>query len=116
MIDYAAEQYGLHCVLSGGPDAIEADMAHAIERHCRHKPTNLVGRTGLKELLALLDGAELMISPDTGPAHMATTVDTPVIGLFASSNRFRTGPYLSLDTTVDGDDEIAIMPAVAGGA
>ncbi|MGM0564599.1 MAG: glycosyltransferase family 9 protein [Pseudomonadota bacterium] len=101
VIDYAAEQYGLHCVLSGGPDAIETDMARAIEGHCRHKPANLVGKTGLKELLALLDGAELMISPDTGPAHMATTVDTPVIGLFASSNRFRTGPYLSLDWAVD---------------
>ena len=41
-----------------------------------------------------------MLAPDSGPAHMATTQGTPVIGLYAHSNPKRTGPYLSLDTTV----------------
>jgi heptosyltransferase I len=35
-----------------------------------------------------------VIAPDTGPAHMAVTVGTPVIGLYAHSNPDRTGPYL----------------------
>ena len=101
VIDYAAETYGLHTVLSGGPDNIETEMAAAIVRHARHTPTNLVGQTSLKGLLALLDRAVLMVSPDTGPAHMATAVGTPVVGLFATSNPYRTGPYLSLDYAVN---------------
>ena len=42
-----------------------------------------------------------MICPDSGPAHMATAVGTPVIGLYATSNPDRTGPYLSRDLTVN---------------
>ncbi|HSS64044.1 MAG TPA: glycosyltransferase family 9 protein, partial [Gammaproteobacteria bacterium] len=39
--------------------------------------------------------------PDSGPAHMATAAGTPVIGLYASSNPDRTGPYLSRGLTVN---------------
>jgi heptosyltransferase I len=55
----------------------------------------------LKQLLALLDRADVLVCPDSGPAHMATAVGTPVIGLYATSNRFRTGPYLSQRWVVD---------------
>ena len=48
----------------------------------------------------LLKHADLVIAPDTGPAHMATTVGTPVIGLYAHSNPLRTGPYNNLDDVV----------------
>ena len=39
----------------------------------------------------------MVLAPDTGPAHLATTQGTPVIGLYAHSNPKRTGPYNSLD-------------------
>ena len=55
---------------------------------------NLVGQTSLKQLLAVLKLGHLVIAPDTGPAHMAVTVGTPVVGLYAHSNPKRTGPYL----------------------
>lgn len=99
--DYAIQHYNMQVVLTGGPDAMEIDMAAAIESHSQFPLINLVGKTKLKELLAVLDRADVMISPDTGPAHMATTVGTPVIGLFASSNPFRSGPYLSQDYAVN---------------
>jgi heptosyltransferase I len=54
----------------------------------------LVGQTSLKQLLAVLKIAHLVVAPDTGPAHMAVTVETPVVGLYAHSNPKRTGPYL----------------------
>ena len=41
-----------------------------------------------------------MISPDSGPAHIATTQGTPVIGLYAYHNPLRTGPYNNLDNVV----------------
>jgi heptosyltransferase I len=52
-------------------------------------------------LLCLIERASVVLCPDSGPAHMATAVGTPVVGLYASSNRFRTGPYFSQHLVVD---------------
>jgi heptosyltransferase I len=55
----------------------------------------------LKQLLAVLQRATVVLCPDSGPAHMATAVGTPVVGLYATSNRLRTGPYFSQHLVVD---------------
>lgn len=101
IIDHAARQYGLLTVLTGGPSPAEREYAEAIAAEAANKPINTVGRTNLKELLAVLERAEVVIAPDTGPAHMANAVGTPVIGLYASSNPERTGPYLFRQFTVN---------------
>ncbi len=98
---YAIEKHGMQVVLTGGPAELEINMATNIQAACPQPLINLVGKTKLKEMLAVLDRANVMISPDTGPAHMATTVGTPVIGLYATSNPHRTGPYLSIENTVN---------------
>jgi heptosyltransferase I len=61
----------------------------------------LIGQTSLKQLLAILQRATVVLCPDSGPAHMATAVRTPVVGLYATSNRLRTGPYFSQHLVVD---------------
>lgn len=99
--DYAAKHYGLLSVLTGGPSSQEIQFAACIEQLAQSKMINVVGNSTLKELLALLDRAVLVISPDTGPAHMANAVGTPVIGLYASSNPERTGPYSFRQFTVN---------------
>ena len=101
IIDHAAERYGMLTVLTGGPSLQEKDYAAAIVAATNTKPVNLVGQTTLKELLAVLERAEVVIAPDTGPAHMANAAGTPVIGLYASSNPERTGPYLFRHVTVN---------------
>lgn len=93
--DYARERHGLQTVLTGGPSPRERQMANEIAEHAGHPLIDLVGRTSLKEMLAVLRRADIVIAPDTGPAHMAAAVGTPVIGLYATSNPLRTGPYLS---------------------
>lgn len=92
---YAARRYNMGIVLTGGPTGLERETALAIRKAADIDMTNLVGETSLKQLLAVLSRASALISPDTGPAHMATSVGTPVIGLYATSNPLRTGPYLS---------------------
>ncbi len=67
--------------------------------------TNLVGKSSLKEMLALLKQANLVIAPDTGPAHMANAVNTPIIGLYAHHNPDRTCPYQYRDYVVTVYDE-----------
>src|SRR5690606_13583201 len=80
---------------------IERRYADGIAAAARAKPRDLIGRTSLKQLLALLARATVVLCPDSGPAHMATAVRTPVVGLYATSNRFRTGPYFSQHLVVD---------------
>ena len=101
VIDYAAEKYQLSSVLTGGPSAIEQQYGEEISALCMHKPVNLIGKTTLKELLAVLQRAVLLIAPDSGPAHMATAVDTPVIGLYATTNPDRARPYLNPELVVN---------------
>jgi heptosyltransferase I len=105
--DHAAERHGMRVILAGGPSAIERDMAAAIARHARVPLVNQVAKDTLPQLLALLARATALLTPDSGPAHMATMVGTPVIGLYAATNPQRSGPYLSRRWCVDAYDAAA---------
>jgi len=89
---YLAERYDARIVVTGGGTPLEHDYADAIS--AATGAVDLVGRTTLKQLQALLAAAEFVICPDSGPVHMATAAGTPVLGLYATSNPERTGPYL----------------------
>lgn len=102
--DYIAN-CGFSVVICGGPTDMEKQLSSAIMDASEVKITNMVAKTSLKELLAILQNAELVIAPDTGPAHMATSVGTAVIGLYAHSNPLRTGPYNDLNHVVSVYDE-----------
>jgi heptosyltransferase I len=99
--DYAHTRYGARVFLTGGNTATERTYGEGIARASACKPENLIGRTTLKQLLALVERASVVLCPDSGPAHMATAVRTPVVGLYATSNRLRTGPYFSQHLVVD---------------
>ena len=60
-----------------------------------------IGATTLKQLFAVISAADLVICPDSGPAHMATAAGRRVIGLYSSSNPERTGPYNDMELTVN---------------
>jgi heptosyltransferase I len=105
--DYAAKRYGLQPVLCGGPGPAERDMGRAILERMRTPALDLIGKDTIKRMLALLSRARLLVSPDSGPAHMATCVGTPVIGLYAASNSRRSGPFLSRQWCVDEYDAAA---------
>jgi heptosyltransferase I len=99
--DYAETRYGARVLLTGGNTEIERSYGEGIVAACKSRPTNLIGRTSLKQLLAILQRSSVVLCPDSGPAHMATAVRTPVVGLYATSNRHRTGPYFSQHLVVD---------------
>ena len=104
VIDYIAN-LGLQVVLCGGPGPLDKQISQDIAAHTDNIALDLVGKTTLKQMLEVLSNARFVIAPDTGPAHMATTQNTPVIGLYAHSNPLRTGPYLSLDNCVSVYDK-----------
>ncbi len=93
--DYITEKYHYDVILTGGNSEIEKKYGNKIIHFSKFPPLNLIGQTNLKELLSIIEGAKCMISPDSGPAHMSTAMDTPVIGLYATTNPDRARPYLS---------------------
>lgn len=95
----------VNVILCGGPGSLDRETADAIKQQAGVTLQDFTGKTSLHQLLMLLKHALLVIAPDTGPAHMATTVNTPVVGLYAHSNPLRTGPYNSLDDVVSVYDE-----------
>jgi len=99
--DFAIEQLGMQVVLSGGPSDLEKRMATDIEARLSNSVTNLVGKDTLQQLIGLLSRVDVVISPDSGPAHIASALGTPVIGLYACTWSRRSGPYNSLDYCVD---------------
>ncbi len=101
VIDHAVRQHGLRVLLCGGPTDYERDMAARIEGAAGVTVSNLVGTDTLPQLLALIARATVLLAPDSGPAHMATMVGTPVIGVGATTRSARSGPYLSRQWCVD---------------
>jgi heptosyltransferase I len=104
--DYC-HQLGYQVLLTGGPTSFEKKLCHEISKASRAYTINLAGQTDLKQLLLTLKKAQLVIAPDSGPAHMAVTQNTPVIGLYAHSNPKRTGPYLYQRFIADAYTELA---------
>ena len=104
--DHAAAQ-GWRIVLCGGRSDLERRTADAIIGAMRAPALDLVGKDTLKQLPALLARADLVMTPDSGPMHIANAMGTAVLGLHAASNPLRSGPYSSVRYCVDRYDDAA---------
>jgi heptosyltransferase I len=104
---HAVTRHRMRVILAGGGSLLERSTGEQIERACAAPLVNQIGKDTLPQLLALLGRARLLLSPDSGPAHMATMAGTPVIGLYAATNPARSGPYLSRRWCVDAYAEAA---------
>ncbi len=92
--DYVSDQYDMQVALTGGNSQLEKDTAENILLLCKtSKPVNLVASTSIDELVAVLHLADIVLAPDTGPVHIASALGTDTIGLYASTNPDRAGPY-----------------------
>lgn len=88
---HLARDRGLAVVLAGGDTPLERAIADAVRRELPEAVPAL--GCGIPNLLGLLDGAALVVAPDTGPLHMAVALGRPVIGLYAGTNPLWVGPY-----------------------
>lgn len=102
-----AQQRGWRVVLCGGRSALERATADAIQAGLDAPALDLVGKDTLKQLPALLERANLLVTPDSGPMHIANAMGTKVLGLHAASNPRRSGPYSDLRYCVDRYDDAA---------
>jgi heptosyltransferase I len=113
-------EHGMRPVLVGGPSAVEREMAERIRALTRARPIDALG-DDVRRVVWLLEGSALVISPDTGPLHIARALDVPVIGLYGYTNPKRTGPYRRFeDLVVDGyaafpGEDYPVSPAYRDG-
>jgi heptosyltransferase I len=105
--DHAAAN-GWRIVLCGGRSTLERTTTDAILAAMRAPALDLVGKDTLKQALALLERARLVLTPDAGPLHMANAMGTKVLGLFACTDRERCGPYSDLRWSVQHYDEASL--------
>lgn len=108
VIDHAASTLGWRIALCGGPGPYERAFGDAIVEKAKNKPLDLVGKDTLKQFLALARRASLVLTPDSGPMHMANAIGTPVLGLHAASNPQRSGPYSDRRWCVNRYDAAAL--------
>ena len=99
LCDALWDDYGLQPVFVGGPSPREAATAAAIAARTACTPVNALG-SGLRPLVGILDGAALVVSPDTAPLHISVAVGTPVVSLMGQTSPRRSGPYRRFDDLV----------------
>src|SRR3990167_5479208 len=95
VVQKAVEQWKVNIVFTGGEAVDEQQFIRAIIAKSRVDCLNLAGKTSMKQLAALLCAVDVLVSPDTGPVHIATAMGTPVVGLYAVAPPQLSGPYRS---------------------
>ena len=93
LVEPLKERFGLRSVLSGGADVVE--LAQRVPQ-----ALNLAGKTNLRQLVALLEQADLVVANDSGPMHIAAALGRPLVTVFGPTNPVRTGPYGRMECVV----------------
>jgi heptosyltransferase I len=102
LLEQIVARHSLRPVIVGGPSSTERRIADRILAETNAPVVDALG-PDLRRLLWLVDGSELLITPDTGPLHIARAIDKPVVSLFGRTNPKRSGPYRKFqDLVVDG--------------
>ncbi|MBW8805842.1 MAG: glycosyltransferase family 9 protein [Catenulisporales bacterium] len=100
----ALSEAGYQVVVTGG--RAECQLTAAVSRGAPDA-MDLGGRTTLPELASVLAGARVVVAPNTGPAHLAAAVGTPVVSLFSPVvPAVRWAPY-RVPSVLLGDQEAA---------
>ena len=91
LADILIEKYNAKVIFTGAE--VEKGIVAEITKYMKHKATNLVGKTTLKQFAALTKQCDLFISLDTGPMHIVAAQKTPVVALFGPNTPKKWGPY-----------------------
>jgi heptosyltransferase I len=89
-----ASAFDAQVVLIGGPSPAEDQAARLVMSH-NESPGSVTWGLGdsVRRMMWMVDGVDLLVSPDTGPLHIAHALQVPVVGLFGHTNPWRVGPW-----------------------
>jgi heptosyltransferase-2 len=88
--DRFSDELGATVLLIGSSG--ELDVSEEVMRHMRRKPLLLTGKTDLAQLVAILSLVDLLVTNDTGPAHIAPALGRPTLVVFGPTNPLTTRP------------------------
>lgn len=97
----AQARWNANIVLTGSSDPEEIALGKRVAEQLHGRVVNLIGKTTPKQLAAVLKHCDCLLAPDTGPAHLAVAVGTPVVGLYAVAPPELSGPYFYPDLVVN---------------
>lgn len=78
----------------------DLSIAEEVVKASQGRAISIAGKTGLKELIAIIKGARFMLCNDSGPMHIAAALGTPVFAIFGPTDPLKTGPYGSGHTII----------------
>lgn len=103
LADKITAKFGFSIVATGTEP--EAGVVEKLKCQAKVPVANLAGQTSLSELMALLRGARLVVSNDTGPGHIAAASGVPLVLMFGRSNPIRVAPYRRKECVVAIDPD-----------
>jgi lipopolysaccharide heptosyltransferase I len=87
------DRFGLETVVSGGP--ADAELNRRVPARF-----DLTGKTTLRQTIALIERADLVIANDTGPMHIAAALGRPLVAPYGPTSPLRTGPFGRQDSVI----------------
>ncbi len=90
LADRLINELGAQVVFVGGNE--DRELVRRVLADMKNRAVSAAGDLSIPESAALLARCKCLVSADTGPLHLATAVQTPVVGLFGSTDPRRTGP------------------------
>ena len=101
IIEYLLSHANMQVIVTGGLSQTETQYSNSLDKKGLNGDfLNLIGKTSIRGMAAIIKHSQFVISPDSGPAHIGTIMNKPVIGLYAMSNLNRSGPYHSRNWTI----------------
>jgi heptosyltransferase-2 len=91
LADRLVNDLGAQVLLIGS--GYELQVSQEVSRAARHKPILLTGETNLEQLVGVLSQVDLLITNDTGPAHIAAALSRPTLVIFGPTNPLTTRPF-----------------------
>ena len=91
LADRLMAECGAEVLLVGSPT--EADVSLQVGSLMRQKPIMLTGKTDLAQAVAVLSLVDLIVTNDTGPAHVASALGCPTLVIFGPTNPLTTRPF-----------------------
>ncbi|HEV7643909.1 MAG TPA: lipopolysaccharide heptosyltransferase II [Pyrinomonadaceae bacterium] len=91
LADKLKEELDANVVLIGAPD--EIDVSLNVSQLAKHPPVMLTGKTSLSQVVAILSVCDLLVSNDTGPAHISAALGKPTLAIFGPTNPKTTRPF-----------------------
>lgn len=89
--DSLIDELNAEVLLIGSPE--ELDVSQEVSRRMRNKPIMMTGKTSLAQVAAVLSLVDLLVTNDTGPAHIAAGLGRPTLVIFGPTNPLTTRPF-----------------------